>query len=84
MRMRNTTFYKSMLLLHPKSRRKIYIVQVLQILFGILDLLGVALIGVLGALAIQGVGSKSPGNRVTDVLEFFDCVYTENPTFFEP
>ena len=70
MRMRNTTFYKSMLLLQPKSRRKIYIVQVLQILFGILDLLGVALIGVLGALAIQGVGSKSPGNRVTDVLEF--------------
>ena len=67
---KNTTFNKSMLLLNPASRRKIYIVQILQILFGILDLIGVALIGVLGALAIQGVGSKNPGNRVTSVLEF--------------
>lgn len=58
-----------MLLLNPASRRKIYIVQILQILFGILDLAGVALIGVLGALAIQGVGSKNPGNRVAGVLE---------------
>jgi len=67
---RNTTLYKSMQLLDPVSRRKVYFVQTLQILFGILDLIGVALIGVLGALAIQGVGSKNPGNRVASVLEF--------------
>jgi ABC-type multidrug transport system fused ATPase/permease subunit len=66
---RGTTLYKSMLLLSPRSRMKIYVVQALQILFGILDLVGVALIGVLGALAIQGVGSKTPGNRVNGVLE---------------
>jgi ABC-type multidrug transport system fused ATPase/permease subunit len=68
-RYRGTSFSKSMRLLSPSSRKKIYVVQVLQIFFGILDLAGVALIGVLGALAIQGVGSKNPGDRVSNVLE---------------
>lgn len=35
-----------------------------------LDLLGVAAVGMLGALAINGVGSQQPGNRVTAVLQF--------------
>ena len=36
---------------------------------GALDLLGVAIIGILGALAVSGVQSKQPGNRVSAVLE---------------
>jgi hypothetical protein len=32
--------------------------------------LGVAAVGMLGALAINGVGSQQPGNRVTAVLQF--------------
>jgi ABC-type bacteriocin/lantibiotic exporter with double-glycine peptidase domain len=40
----------------------------LQIGLGILDLLGVAAIGILGALAISGVGSHQPGNRVSIAL----------------
>jgi ATP-binding cassette subfamily C protein len=35
---------------------------------GFIDLLGVALVGVLGALAVNGVQSKLPGNRVGYVL----------------
>jgi ABC-type bacteriocin/lantibiotic exporter with double-glycine peptidase domain len=38
---------------------------------GLVDLVGVALIGVLGALAVNGVQSKEPGNRVNSVLNFF-------------
>jgi len=52
------------------DRRKVLAVVFLQISFGLLDLLGVALIGVIGALAITGVQSREPGNRVSDVLEF--------------
>lgn len=37
---------------------------------GLLDLLAVALIGILGSLAVTGVSSKNPGNRVGSVLEF--------------
>jgi ABC-type multidrug transport system fused ATPase/permease subunit len=43
-------------------------VVVLQIAFGLLDLLGVAVIGVIGALAITGVQSQEPGNRVSAAL----------------
>jgi ABC-type multidrug transport system fused ATPase/permease subunit len=52
------------------DRRKVLAVVFLQISFGLLDLLGVALIGVIGALAITGVQSREPGNRVSGVLEF--------------
>jgi ABC-type branched-subunit amino acid transport system ATPase component len=56
--------------LSQSDRRKILAVVVLQISFGLLDLLGVAVIGVLGALAITGVQSQEPGNRVSAALQF--------------
>ncbi len=51
------------------DQRKIGAVIVLQILLGALDLLGVALIGVIGALAVTGIQSAEPGNRVGAVLK---------------
>ena len=47
-------------------------------MLGLLDLIGVALIGILGALSINGVQSRGPGNRVSTVLEF---LLLENFTF---
>lgn len=52
-----------------KSRSKLYLVIAIQISLGLLDLLGVAAIGMLGALAISGVESKQPGNRVNMALK---------------
>jgi ABC-type multidrug transport system fused ATPase/permease subunit len=49
----------------------------IQVSLGILDLIGVAAIGMLGSLAISGVQSKQPGNRVFSVLEFLNI---ENST----
>ena len=43
-----------------------------QISFGLLDLLGVAIVGVLGALAVSGVQGQVPGNRVSLVLEILN------------
>jgi ABC-type multidrug transport system fused ATPase/permease subunit len=40
-------------------------VTALQSFLGVLDLLGVALLGAIGALSIRGVQSKSPGDRVS-------------------
>lgn len=56
-------------LLDTKDKFKIKVVIAVQILLGLLDLIGVALIGVLGSLAVRGVSSKGPGNRVSQVLE---------------
>jgi len=36
---------------------------------GLLDLVGVGIIGVIGSLAINGVGARQPGNRVQWLLE---------------
>lgn len=51
-----------------RSRKRLIVVIALQISLGILDLLGVAAIGILGALAISGVGSHQAGTRVSIAL----------------
>ena len=58
-------------MLTSSDRRKLVYVSVAQIGLGFLDLLGIALIGILGALAISGVQSSNPGNRVSAALKFF-------------
>jgi cell division transport system permease protein len=42
-----------------------------QVFLGLLDLLGVAMIGLLGALSLNGVQARPPGDRVSAFLEFF-------------
>ena len=52
------------------DRRKLILVSIAQIGMGFLDLFGIAVIGILGALAITGVQSGQPGNRVSSALRF--------------
>lgn len=52
-----------------KDRKKILAVVVIQTLLGALDLLGVVLVGIIGALAVTGIQSGTPGNRVSRALE---------------
>ena len=51
------------------DRVKLAIVATLQIFLSLLDLLGVAIIGLLGALSINGVQSRMPGDRVSQFLK---------------
>ncbi len=60
------------------DRRKIRIITIVQIFLGILDLAGVAIIGILGALAISGIQSRAAGNRVQQILEL---LYIDGFTF---
>jgi ABC-type multidrug transport system fused ATPase/permease subunit len=57
-------------ILTPTDRRKLIFVSVAQVGMGFLDLFGIALIGILGALAITGVQSGQPGDRVLTALRF--------------
>jgi ABC-type multidrug transport system fused ATPase/permease subunit len=52
------------------DRIKIGFLIAIQTLLSFLDLIGVALIGILGALAVNGVASRQPGSRVFEVLKF--------------
>ena len=68
----NNLVKRALNLLSVPDRRKIFAVVLIQVIFGVLDLIGVALLGVLGALAISGSQSSTPGNRVSSVLEFLN------------
>jgi len=59
------------LALFPKSdRKKILLIAIIQIFLGLLDLLGVLMIGVIGALAISGIGSQQLGSGISSILSF--------------
>lgn len=66
---RQSTIGRSASVLSRRDQKKIALVICAQIFLGLLDLLGVALIGILGALAITGVKSGSPIEKVGFVLE---------------
>lgn len=68
-RWRRTTIARSTRILSKSDLRKTGLVLVLQVFLGVLDLLGVALIGVLGALSVSGVKSSQPGSRIYDVIK---------------
>lgn len=58
--------------LSGKDRIKIVAVVVCQFFLGILDLIGVALIGVIGTLTVNGIQSKDPTPRISQILDFFN------------
>lgn len=66
--LQNSIILRSIRVLSSSDRKKILGVIAIQVSFGLLDLAGVALVGVLGALAITGSQSQEPGNRVTAAL----------------
>ena len=75
---RRTTIGRSARVFSRRDQKKIFAVIVLQICLGFLDLLGVAIIGILGALAISGIQSGTPGNRVSAAL---DLIHIGNQSF---
>ena len=71
------TLPRALKVLSKQQRMKIYTVVFIQSSLSILDLAGVAAVGLVGALAVTGVQSKSPGNRVNSILEILNL---ENAT----
>lgn len=74
------TLARSLKLISSTDRRKVLAVTAVQVFMSLLDLVGVAVIGILGALAVSGVQSKSPGNRVQSALSVLQI---ENQSFQE-
>lgn len=64
----NRDFARASRVLTRSDRRKLLFVSIAQVGMGFLDLFGIALIGILGALAITGVQSAQPGDRVSAAL----------------
>jgi ABC-type multidrug transport system fused ATPase/permease subunit len=56
-------------LLDKRDQRKLVMVAVIQVFLGILDLIGVALVGLLTTLAVRGIQLQKSGNRLQFLLE---------------
>ena len=67
---RNRTLSQAILTLTKADRRKVGYILVLQASLSLLDVVGVALVGIVGALAVSGVQSQKAGTRVSEVLNF--------------
>lgn len=65
---RDSLLARCLLVVSLKDRRKIILVTIVQIFINLLDLVGVAVVGVLGALTITGIRSQEPGTRVSALL----------------
>ena len=75
-RVRNSVIVRCLKLLPRTDLSKVIAVVILQVALSLVDLVGVALIGLLGALAVNGVSSHQPGNRVSAVLRLLHLFHS--------
>jgi ABC-type multidrug transport system fused ATPase/permease subunit len=68
---RSMPIFRALRILNSQDRFRIFVVMGIQIFLGLLDLLGVAVIGLLGALSLNGVQSRPPGDRISAFLKIF-------------
>jgi ABC-type multidrug transport system fused ATPase/permease subunit len=67
--MSNSILIRALKILPRKDRTKVVLVAVIQIVLSFLDLIAVALIGILGSIALTGIQSGQPGDRVSFVIK---------------
>jgi ABC-type multidrug transport system fused ATPase/permease subunit len=76
MKRKKLTFFSNMEkaygLLTTSDKRKLVAVGFIQFFLSLLDLIGVALVGAIGALAVTGIQSRAPGDRVFEVLKLLN------------
>ena len=68
---KSSTLVRCFNLLSFKDRRKLILASSAQILLTILDLIGIGLVGLIGALAVTGIQSQNSGGRTQKFLQFF-------------
>lgn len=63
---------RSFRVLDKSERRKLKLVAIAQTSLGFLDLVGVAIIGLIGSIAVTGIQSKSPTSIISKVLDLLN------------
>lgn len=66
----DTAYGMSLRVLHKRDHSRLAIVAILQVGASILDLLGVAVVGLLASLAVRGVQSRSTEGLLGSILDF--------------
>ena len=68
--LKNSPVKRAIQTLPARDQKKILLVVVVQFLTGVLDLIGVAMFGVVGALAVTGMRSGTETGKVATILKF--------------
>jgi ATP-binding cassette, subfamily B, bacterial PglK len=76
--LKSTKYTEITSLFTKNDKRKFVAVVIIQVLLGMLDLLGVAIIGVLGTIAISGIQSTEPSQKIETLLIWLNM---QNLTF---
>ena len=63
---------RSIQILPRKDRVKLSAVLIVQICLSFLDLVGVILVGIIGALTVSGINSKQPQGRVSQAIDLLN------------
>ena len=72
---------KGMNLLGPGKRRLLVFATILQVSLGLLDLLGIALVGLVAAVAVSGVGLTKIPAPVQNILDALVSAHSQYPNF---
>jgi ABC-type multidrug transport system fused ATPase/permease subunit len=67
--LKSSVIFRALKVLKIKDRFKVGVLALIQIVLSFLDLAGVAVIGMIGAITINGSASRPPGDRVSSILE---------------
>jgi ABC-type multidrug transport system fused ATPase/permease subunit len=70
-RFEGTPISRSLRVIDHRDRVRLFWIALIQTSLGLLDLLGIMVIGAIGALSIQGIESKKSGNRTSVILRIF-------------
>jgi ABC-type multidrug transport system fused ATPase/permease subunit len=65
-----TIFSKSLEALSQKDQKRVIATTLIQVFLNFLDLIGIAIIGLIGSLAVRGVQSEEPTERINSILRF--------------
>jgi ABC-type multidrug transport system fused ATPase/permease subunit len=71
-RISSSTIARSFRVFDFNDRRKILLITFSQVSLSVLDLLGVVIFGILGALTVTGVQSQDPSSRVAHALDILN------------
>jgi len=69
---RENTILRSFRILDVRDRNKLKLVGMAQISLGFLDFFGVALIGLIGAIAVSGIKSETPNQYIQEFTRYFN------------
>ncbi len=66
----NTLLFRALRLLQRADKYKLVAITLVQVLLGVLDILSVAIIGLLTAISVNGIQSKSTTSEILEMIPF--------------